>query len=427
MKTQGRLKKRETFVKINSFVLASFFSLSVLYEVSAARGLSGVSTLYMVAVMVLGVVNILLLNEIRIKRRKMQQFSKLMALLLTAYGLTVVFSSVPTTMEPMKFVMWVAAPAFFITLDYDVERILRYSMYLSLLSFFDIRALLSDNMVSIRFAQASLGVIYDMLPCVVAALFHFCYYRVRSSIFTKICYVYYLYVLVLMLPVIVRGALLSLLVGGIIIYLNRPDKEGLRIKRWTLKKKIFLLVVVALGVLVILNYELIIVGIYEILEAQGINFGFITKFYIYVQAGNVMDGRDNYYNIALEWFMKSPIWGNGIETFYAYSGDNVPYPHNYLLQFLFEGGILLTLPILFQVGKLFYSLFSSQFKQKDSAALLGCFSVVSIIPGLFSMDMWLLPTFWMAIMSIMIIGKSKREKIKKGRVHRVQNLLSRNT
>lgn len=207
----------------------------------------------------------------------------------------------------------------------------------------------------------------------------------------------------MMLPVIVRGALLSLILGVVIIFLNRPNNKINLIRAWSSRKKMIVFLIALAGVIFVLNYESILIWVYETLQTRGINFGVVTKFYIYIQAGDVSDGRDVYYDIAIQNFLRSPIWGNGIETFYAYPKDGVPYPHNYLLQFLFEGGILLALPIAYHVIRILWSLFFAKIKNVNTMVLLSCLSVVAVIPGLFSMDVWLVPSFWMAIMCLIQI------------------------
>lgn len=401
MNQKNHQEKRSIFCKINSFVIASFFSVSVLYEAFLnIKVTSGLSTIYIILVSILGIANLLFYGKAKLNKKRIKKYLLFELILGMAYALTVFFAPVTTTMTLTKFLMWVVLPAFFVTLDYDVELILRYSMYVSLLSVFEIRSLLADQSISIRFAQTSLGIIYDLLPCLVAAIFHFFYYRKKASLLTIGCYVYYALVLLMMLPVIVRGALLSLILGLVIIFLNRPNNKVNLIREWSSRKKVMVFLIALAGVAFVLNYEKILVWAYEVLQARGINFGVITKFYVYIQAGNVSDGRDVYYDIAIQNFIKSPIWGNGIETFYAYPRDGVPYPHNYLLQFLFEGGILLAVPIAYQVFRILWSLFLAKIENMNTMVLLACLSVVAVIPGLFSMDVWLVPSFWMAIMCL---------------------------
>lgn len=404
---QSLVRNCNQSIRVNSFVMAAFISIGAVYEVMITIGMNGISSYWMLFVCMLGYANFFLKTRGKISCSMFKPFFRVELFLTAACVLTAIFAAVKTQMTFMRWFLWVFSAGFFASLDFDVERVLRYAMCISLVTASTINQLLANQVISIHFAQTNLGIIYDLLPCVVIAAVHFVYYRDKSNWFTKACYLYYLYVLIIMLMVIVRGALLSLIIGVIFMILNRPDKGKTKIQKRSAMKNLVYLLFAAIGVVAILNYEKIIEMMYLFLESKGINFGVITKFYIYMNRGDVMDGREKYYNVALEWFAKSPLWGNGIQTYYAYPGDEVPYPHNYILQFLFEGGVLLAVPLCALVIGILYNLVMAKYQDVDDAAFLICLAVVALIPGLFSMDMWGLPSFWIAIVYSMAIHTKK--------------------
>ena len=64
----------------------------------------------------------------------------------------------------------------------------------------------------------------------------------------------------------------------------------------------------------------------------------------YLELGDVSDGRTAIDAFTLPAIANDPIFGYGIETFSKVSGElanrSWPYPHQYIYQYLFEGGIV---------------------------------------------------------------------------------------
>ena len=67
---------------------------------------------------------------------------------------------------------------------------------------------------------------------------------------------------------------------------------------------------------------------------------FINKILRMSKAGDVSNGRMYLYELTFKYFLQAPIMGHGISTFAKYT-NNV-YPHNSILQLMFDGGIFLT-------------------------------------------------------------------------------------
>jgi hypothetical protein len=394
-------------ININSFVIAASIIINVVYSVlTVGKGINGITSLFLTAVYAIGLANIVFTNKGKLHLRQGKKFLLLEVFLLAACVLTMLFADQATTITIGDFIFYCFLPALFLLFEFDTEKILRYGMYMSLITVLGINTLLVDQAISRRFSQTNLGTIYDLLPCIVLAMFHFFYYRKKSSIFIKICYVYYLYVLIRMLLVIVRGALLTLLIGAVIIYVNRPQSNWDVIRKWSIKKKFIIGCGLILSIIMVLNYEIMITGIYTFLEARGINFGVITKFYFYMSSGNITDNREPYYELVNQMFAQSPIYGNGVQTFYAYSADGAAYPHNYILQFLFEGGLVLMIPLTFITLRELYRVLASKYINTNDFVLSSCLVLLSVIPGMFSMNIWYNRSFWMVIMFGLLGTKS---------------------
>ena len=394
-------------VNINSFVIASSCTINTIYAVlTYSRGIQGIASLYLVLVYFLGIANIVILNRGKIKFRHGKFFCAIELFLLCFCVLTMLFAQEKTTMTIGNFFFYCFLPPLFLMFEFDTEKILKYGMYLSLISCLEVNTLLADQVISWRFSQTNLGTIYDLLPCIIFAMFHFAYYRKKASILTKLCYVYYAYMLIKMLFVIVRGALLTLMVGIVIIYLNRPRNKWDAIRSWSIKKKLLIGFGIVLATIAILNFEQVITWLYTTLKSMGINFGVITKFYFYMSTGNITDNREPYYELVHEMFLKSPIWGSGVQTFYAYSLDGAAYPHNYVLQFLFEGGLVLMVPLTYITLRELYRVLAAKYVSIDKMVFSACLLLLSVVPGMFSINIWYNRSFWM----IVIFGLMAQKK-----------------
>ncbi|MCD7855841.1 MAG: hypothetical protein LUG66_09565 [Clostridiales bacterium] len=405
------LTVKNSRININSFVIASSIVVNVIYAIfTTSYGIGGVSSAYLSAVYALGLFNIIFSNRRKIKGKYGKSFLFLEGLLFTACVLTLLFASDTTTITIQNYFFYCFMPVLFLMFEYNTEKILRYGMYISFVSILGINTLLVDQSISTRFAQTDLGTIYDLLPCIVLAMVHFAYYRKNASKLTKLLYLYYLYMLVRMIPVIVRGAMLTLMIGVVIIYLNRPGKKTKAITKWSTGKKALVVLGIIAAVLAVLNFNYLIEWTYNLLAGWGINFGFITKFHYYIQSGNITDNREPYYELVKNTFFESPIYGKGVQTFGSYSADGAAYPHNYILQFLFEGGLLLMLPLAFVSLREIYRVMTAKYRNVDDLALRLCLLLVSVIPGFFSMNIWYNRSFWMLIMLGLIRFKRRKDK-----------------
>ena len=67
---------------------------------------------------------------------------------------------------------------------------------------------------------------------------------------------------------------------------------------------------------------------------------------------DISNGRNAITEYVVENIFKSPIWGHGVSTITYNSNGMIPYPHNFILQLFYDGGILLAVPVLFFVIKI---------------------------------------------------------------------------
>lgn len=109
-------------------------------------------------------------------------------------------------------------------------------------------------------------------------------------------------------------------------------------------------------------------------------------------------GRDEVYREAWELFLSKPINGYGLFTYKTHL-NGVTYPHNFLLEFLLQGGLLLTLPLLALLF-VFFSRYVSIYRANPSVVMILPFIVYSFTKLLFSGSYMEEPFFWFSLMFV---------------------------
>ena len=126
----------------------------------------------------------------------------------------------------------------------------------------------------------------------------------------------------------------------------------------------------------------------------GIHFSFLEKSIRLSEVGDFSNGRLYHYQLALEGFVSSPLWGNGIGAFY----DNYPslgYPHNILLQCLYEGGLIFGFPI---AALVLYGIYLTLFRgniDTSRRVMMILFMSSSVPAAMLTSELWVYPILWM--------------------------------
>ena len=311
------------------------------------------------------------------------------AFTLLWYLYTLFFHYDDSTLEPAQFVLYVLVPVYAISQKADGEYVLRYVLYIGFMSvpvsnsFF---VLLYENI-----NQANLQNIYTLLIIVIAAMIHFSLYRKQSNIAVKLAYVYAVYILVKALMYANRGAIVCLLFCLSILIINSYDGEQRR--GLTNKSVLAITLLVVTGLLSVLFF----VPILHFMESVSYKLfhsvpSFISKMLIYIQEGDIED---------LFFFQK--IKGVGQRTW--------PYPHQYIYQYLFEGGIIFgALPSYLSISITAKTIFRRIPTKKEFA--LCCILICTTLPKLlFSTDAWTSTSIWMLITYSLIYIMRRSESV----------------
>ena len=145
------------------------------------------------------------------------------------------------------------------------------------------------------------------------------------------------------------------------------------------------------GILIVAFFIPVMSYMNDRLFEYGIEVDAISKIINLQDAGDISNGRNDLNEKTWIGIINHPILGNGLDQYdNNYPGDD--YPHNFILQILYDGGILLFLIFLPVFRKIPGYLKTCS---RDDLAVFSVFSFASVPGALFSQDLWCIPVLWM--------------------------------
>lgn len=235
----------------------------------------------------------------------------------------------------------------------------------------------------------SMNLSYTILPMIIAGLLHFIYYRKSAGIIVKLCYLLdFLFAIQLALKSN-RGILVAYAVTAIFLYLKHNSKTKIN--------KIFivkLLTILMIFLIIIYNMDTILVFINNFLAKFNISANFIEKSLRLMSTGtnDLSNGRSEIYKFTIKGIIESPLFGHGISRIYYLSNSVINYPHNFLLQILYDGGLLLFIPFMYLI---FIAIRTALKKMNDNSDIIIMFFILITIPKMFfSSNLWTNASFF---------------------------------
>ena len=287
------------------------------------------------------------------------------------YLYSLIFHGNNCDLDVIQFIFYAIIPIYVIGKKLDGELVMRYILYLSLMTLPVIN--LFFVLQYVKYNQAYMGNIYAILSPVIVAMIHFKLYRKQSNLLIKLTYIYNLYIMVKIVLFANRGAVLCLACCAIVLVINAYDDDK--------RKK-----------LSAIKLSLIILNSVP---------SFISKMIKYLELGDVSDGRTAIDAFTLPAIANNPIFGYGIETFSKVSGElanrSWPYPHQYIYQYLFEGGIVFGLIPVYSSLSLTAKVVCTRIKDKSEFALCCTLVCVTLPKLLISTEPWATTSIWMLI------------------------------
>lgn len=281
-----------------------------------------------------------------------------------------------------NFTVWGIGITIIMMQDYDLKLTLDFSLYVS---FFVILFEVAGNG---HLTYESMTWSYAIFPCIATMLVHFAYSRF-DGVLKRLLYIPGFIMLVKFVMFANRGAIVSLMA---LLYLIAI--KGIHAKKELKNKKFLNIVLLVLLICVVLFYEEIIYFLYDFTTSLGYDISSVGKMYRLILEDNVTNNRSELYAYAMNGFLNSPLWGNGIGGFSANHGGWV---HNIVLQLLYEGGILLFTIILVPVAMITIYFLKGKNIDRDMYAFFTLLFCTSVPRLLFSTELWNTQGFWMLI------------------------------
>ena len=252
----------------------------------------------------------------------------------------------------------------------------------------------------VKYNQAYMGNIYAILSPVIVAMIHFKLYRKQSNLLIKLTYIYNLYIMAKIVLFANRGAVLCLACCAIVLVINAYDDD--KRKKLSAIKLSLIIVFSVIGILIIIFALPLLHSLADLCNSILNSVpSFISKMIKYLELGDVSDGRTAIDAFTLPAIANNPIFGYGIETFSKVSGElanrSWPYPHQYIYQYLFEGGIVFGLIPVYSSLSLTAKVVCTRIKDKSEFALCCTLVCVTLPKLLISTEPWATTSIWMLI------------------------------
>lgn len=352
-------------------------SQSLVHLLNASDGFFSTIMLSCYAVFLISTAMNFLIN----REKRLSKTIALLMLFIIIFGGWYLFSLDVTGTNYIQFLAYVILPVIVAGISKGNAKMLSVSILIV-----GMIALPAASQLIILDYRNSLGMdtSYAFLPTIIAAIFHFIYFRKESS---KMCYVLYVspaFYLVNLLHYGVRGPIFCIAVTLIAILFFGP-------KRKKINGVQFFLIIGILIVIIFLSD--ILFAVQSFFEQQGISWYFLDKTVRLLLEDNLLHGRQYLIQLALEGFINSLCMGKGLNSFYYFTG--YLYPHNFLVQFLYEGGIIIFLLFSF----LFISGTKKVFdaRDKDQWVLYMILFCVSVPYYFISASIWTSPLLWLFV------------------------------
>lgn len=153
------------------------------------------------------------------------------------------------------------------------------------------------------------------------------------------------------------------------------------------KRTVFCL---SLILVLLLTFGLFLDTLQDFLKDFGFSSHAVDKFIKLTAEGDISHGRDETVQIAIDGIMDHLLIGNGFDQFLANTG--IVYPHNFVLQILYDGGLiffsLFFIPVLKNIRKRFHNCSVSDYVFFTFLFFGGVFG------ALFSEDLWKHALLW---------------------------------
>ena len=271
---------------------------------------------------------------------------------------------------------------------YDVIRIIAIMPIFGIIGF---NSLFRLEYASIN--QMDMFAAYALFVIVSANLLYFIFYWRNITPVLLVSTVLNVFLLISLIQYGVRGIILSLAV----LFLFLLCKVICSLK--TRYRYLIMFIFIALLIGMTLQYKPIILSVYDIVSSITEECpSFIIKMRNFVENGSgILNGRDDIYLFSLNRISENILFGHGINSLPGLSDGLYPYSHNFVLQFLLDGGLVFSfLPLMLFLMFSWYVITWNA--EKKDIKLFAFILFINCIPKLLlSENIWHQNIFWFAI------------------------------
>lgn len=236
----------------------------------------------------------------------------------------------------------------------------------------------------------SMGTCYALLVPVLGNLVYMRYFYRKESVWMKTVMLIFaainIYYLVQMTMFGSRGPILCallLILSFFIIQIDDKGKVSMHRGR--------LLVILVCMVFITLSFAAILHALNDFFATFDVSLNVVDKFLRLGESGDMSNGRVEISSMTWEGIINSPLWGNGTAQFLNNTGE--VYPHNFILQFLYDGGIILTSAVLIPIIRTL--IHKMRIVSEDEYICLLFLFFASVPGALLSGDLWVQGTLWL--------------------------------
>ena len=158
--------------------------------------------------------------------------------------------------------------------------------------------------------------------------------------------------------------------------------------------------------LLLLTFGLFLDVLQDFLKDIGFSSHAVDKFVKLTEEGDISHGRDETVEIAINGIMDHLLIGNGFDQFLANTG--IVYPHNFVLQILYDGGLIFFcvffIPVFRNIRRKYYNCSVNDF------VLFSFLFFGGVFGALFSEDLWKHALLWFFVGFILCQSFLKKEE-----------------
>lgn len=391
---------------LNNFIVALMISSQFINTMFSSYFGIGIS--YFSVVLIL--VSVLLIYSfLRGNLRNLNtKFIAMLVLLIISYIMTMLFQANKSNLVVIDFVGMCILPFIVGALvKADYSKVMRNIMFFLCLGLPILNDIFTKSNNGTNYDAVSMGISYAILPMITSGVYYFFINRKKLNLLDRILVcIAFIFVFNFFIKSY-RGALLCFFIAVTYIVITYNEN----VKKSRIIRNIIILMILILAILFRNNILLMVKSFFG---AFNINVASIEKILYLAEAeDDISNGRAEIYKIAIEKFAEKPVFGHGMSTFLYNEG--IIFPHNFFLQLLYDGGIIMFIYFMVYIIRGFIVFRkkrnSEESTQKVFFIMLMCISIPRVMV---SAEIWRVISLWMFMGMLSQYNRKEIDKSNEG-------------